>query len=515
MKRKQQGGLLPVTKFREILRLHEMGYSQCQIAQSCTVARATVQDYIRRATAKNLSYAQLNQLSDSEAHQLLGKGKRKSEPSADPIDFGTVDVELQRKGVTLALVWQEGLDKEQWSCSYATFCRRYNQWRVRHQLSMRQVYKGGEKLFVDYCGLTMPLGNRETGELTAAQIFVACLGASNYTYAEATPSQDLPHWIGAHQRALAFFGGVPSCIVPDNLKSGVTDPCRYEPGINPSYQEFAEHYGVAIVPARPYKPRDKAKVEKAVQEVERQLLAPLRHEHFSTLTDLNAAITIRVKHLNERVMHGYGVSRQVLFEQVDKPALGPLPMQPFVFARWKPAKVNLDYHLEVERHYYSVPYWFVQREVRVKITEQLVEIFHDGKRIACHERSRLAHRHTTLSEHMPPEHWAYKRQSKERFIAWAQQVGVQTTRQVEAMFERKEHEEQAFRAIRGLQSLSTHYGSARLEAACHRANVFGIVSLRRIRSMLQTQMDKDLLPIEQPVVPVIEHANVRGSQYYR
>jgi len=503
-----------VAKFREILRLHELGYSQCQIAQSCAVARSTVQDYTRRATAKNLSYAQLNQLSDSEAQQALGKGRQTHEAREESIDFSVVDVELQHKGMTLALMWQEGLDKGQWNCSYATFCRRYNQWRVRHRLSMRQVYKGGEKLFVDYCGLTVSLRAPETGAMTTAQIFVACLGASNYTFAEATPSQELPHWLGAHQRALAFFGGVPQCIVPDNLKSGVTDPCRYEPGINPSYQEFAEHYGVAIVPARPYKPRDKAKVEKAVQEVERQVLAPLRHESFRTLADLNSAIAKRLKILNERVMYSYGVSRRVLFEQVDRPALSPLPTQPFVFAHWKQAKVNLDYHIEVERHYYSVPYWFVQHQVRVKVSEQMVEVFHDGRRIAAHERCRLPHRHTTLPDHMPPEHWAYKRQSKERFLAWAQQVGMQTTRQVEAMFERKDHEEQAFRTVRGLQALATQYGSVRLEAACHRANLFGIVSLRRIRSMLQTQMDKEPLPADTPEVAVVEHANVRGSQYY-
>jgi transposase len=203
MKRKQQGGLLPVAKFREILRLHELGYSQCQIAQSCAVARSTVQDYIRRATAKSLSYAQLNQLSDSEAHQLLGKGRAPREQREEEIDFAAVDVEVQRKGVTLALVWQEGLDKGQWACSYATFCRRYNRWRVRHQLSMRQIYKGGEKLFVDYCGVTVPLTHRETGEITNAQVFVACMGASNYTYAEAMPSQELVHWIGAHQRHAA------------------------------------------------------------------------------------------------------------------------------------------------------------------------------------------------------------------------------------------------------------------------------------------------------------------------
>lgn len=291
-----------MAKFREILRLHEMGYSQCAIAQSCAVARSTVQDYIRRATSKSLSCEQLSQLSDSDAKELLGKGKRKVGSRAEPIDFEPIHVELQRKGVTLALLWQEGLDQKQWQCSYGSFCRRYNQWCGQHQLSMRQVYKGGEKLFVDYCGVTVPVIDLATGHLTAAQIFVACLGASNYTYAEATPSQELGHWLGSHQRALSFLGGVPRCIVPDNLKSGVTDPCRYEPGVNRSYQEWAEHYGVAILPARPYKPRDKAKVEKAVQEVERQVLAPLRNEQFTSFTTLNAAIVQRLKRLNERVM---------------------------------------------------------------------------------------------------------------------------------------------------------------------------------------------------------------------
>lgn len=515
MKRKQQGELLPMAKFREILRLHEMGYSQSQIAQSCAVARSTVQDYVRRATAKNLSYAQLSQLGDSEIQQLLGKGKKKTQHKAETDDFATVELELQRKGVTLALLWQEGLDKGQWHYSYATFCRRYNQWRLRQKLSMRQVYKGGEKLFVDYCGLTVPMVDPKTAEITTAQIFVACLGASNYTYAEATPSQELPHWIGAHQRALSFFGGVPSCIVPDNLKSGVSDPCRYEPGVNRSYQEFAEHYGVAILPARPHKPRDKAKVEKAVQEVERQVLAPLRHEQFTSFATLNAAIAQGLERLNGKIMQGYGLSRQALFEQVDRPALNPLPTQPFVFGYWKQAKVNLDYHIEVERHYYSVPYWFVSRPVQVKVGEQLVEIFHENQRIACHERSRVSYRHTTLPEHMPPEHWAYKQQSKQRFLAWAEQMGEQTTAQVRLIFESKAHEEQAFRTLKGLQRLGQQYGKARLEAACHRANAFGMVGLRRVRAILATQLDNEALP-EPPLQPnVVEHANLRGPQYYR
>lgn len=513
MKRKQ-GAVLPMEHFREILRLHELGYSQCRIAQSCGIARSTVQDYIRRATAKSLSYEQLAQLSDSEAKVALGKGQRTPPERKECIDFATVDIELRHKGVTLALLWQEGIDQQKWNCSYGGFCRQYQQWRLQHQVSMRQVYKGGEKLFVDYCGMTVAVVHPESGETVAAQVFVACLGASNYTYAEATPTQELGNWIGSHERALQFFGGVPECIVPDNLKSGVSDPCRYEPGINPSYQAFAEHYQVAILPARPYKPRDKAKVEKAVQEVERQILAPLRTATWSSFSDLNRAIDERLKQLNERVMKTYGLSRRALFEEVDQPALKPLPQQPFVFARWKSAKVSFDYHIEVERHYYSVPYWLVQRDVRVKVSETLVEVFHDGARIACHERSRLSYRHTTLPEHMPPEHWAYKRQSKQRFVAWAETIGAETTQQVMAIFERKDHEEQAFRSVRGLQRLVQQYGAAKVEAACHRANVFHMVGLRRLRSILSSRLATEDNDSDIASTPVVNHDNVRGAQYY-
>ncbi|MGB8698306.1 MAG: IS21 family transposase [Thermosynechococcaceae cyanobacterium] len=321
-----------------------MGYNQSDIARSCDIARSTVQDYLNRAETQSLSYEQLVQLSDSDAQQMLGKGRRKSSPKDDDnIDFKAIHAELQRKGVTLALLWLEGKDRGAWQCSYRGFCRRYRQWSGQQQLSMRQAYQGGDKMFVDYCGPTVPVTNPLTGETVAAQIFVACLGASNYTFAEATPTQTLPHWIGSHQRALSYFGDTPRCIVPDNLKSGVTDPCRYEPGVNRSYQDFAEHYRVAVVPARPAEPRDKAKVENAVQQVERQVLAPLRHETFSSFTALNAAIRVELERLNQRPMKEYGMSRRALFEQVDQPQLRPLPSQPFVFVTWKQARVNLDY----------------------------------------------------------------------------------------------------------------------------------------------------------------------------
>lgn len=502
-------------KFREIIRLHELGRSQSEIAQSCAVARSTVQDYLRRAVEKGLSYEQLSQLSDSEAQALLGKGKRQSITAEEAIDFTQVHKELQRKGVTLMLLWQEGLDSAQWQCGYSSFCRRYKRWRARHNLSMRQDYKGGEKLFVDYCGPTLPVIHPVTGEVVQAQIFVACLGASNYTFAEATPTQELPHWIGSHQRALIFFGGVPKCIVPDNLKTGVTDPCRYEPGVNRTYQEFAEHYGVSVIPTRPRKPRDKSKVEKAVQEVERQILAPLRHQRFSNFGQLNRAIKAQLKLLNDRQMKAYGLSRRELFEQVDQGALQPLPTQPFVLAKWKTARVSLDYHVEIDRRYYSVPYWFVQREVMVKASEQLIEVFYDGKQIACHERCRIPYHHTTLPEHMPPEHWAYKRQSKASCLAWAERIGPHTTAQVTALFESKAHEEQAFRSIKGLQRLAQKYGKRQFEAACRRANSFAMVGVRRIRAILEAGLEEDPSATEETPQPSVSHPNLRGQQYFQ
>ncbi|MEB3211433.1 MAG: IS21 family transposase [Leptolyngbyaceae bacterium] len=502
-------------KIREMLRLHELGRNQTEIARSCGVARSTVQDYLRRATAKELKYEQLKQLSDSEAKVLLGKGKQPHPPSEEPIDFETIHQELASKGVTLSLLWQEGIERGEWNCSYGGFCRRYNKWKGHQKLSMRQIYTAGEKLFVDYCGVSVPVVEPSTGTTTEAQIFVACLGASNYTFAEATPSQALPQWIGSHQRALAFYGGVPAAIIPDNLKSGVTAPCRYEPGINRTYQDFAEHYGVAIIPARVKKPRDKAKVEKAVQEVERQILAPLRHQQFTSFTELNEAIRGRLQQLNQRTMQGYGLSRRALFERTDQPALQPLPRYPFVFANWKKAKVNVDYHIEVERHYYSVPYWFARQEVSVKVSEQFIEVFYDHQRIAAHPRAQSPYRHTTVDDHMPPEHWAYKHQSKERFLAWAHQVGPHTTAQVEAIFDIKAHEEQAFRTIKGIQRLATHCGYDRLEAACQRANLFNMTGLRRLKAILNAHLDEVPPPLEAPATSVIVHDNVRGQSYYR
>jgi len=513
MAQKRQGKILPMVKFREIIRLHELGRNQTEIARSCGVARSTVQDYTRRADAKSVTYAKLCELSDSEAQSLLGK-QSGAPISAKEIAFRKVHQELSCKGVTLALLWQEGLDRGDWTLSYGQFCRRYNQWKGTQNLSMRQIHQPGDKMFVDYCGLTVNVSLPNSGKVIKGQVFVACLGASNYTYAEVTPSQSLVHWIGSHQRALSFFGGVPAAIVPDNLKSGVSEPCRYEPGITRSYQDFAEHYEVAIIPARVRKPRDKSKVEKAVQEVERQILAPLRHRKFNNFTELNTVISEYLEKLNHRKMKSYGLSRRELFERTDQSALKPLPTYPFILATWKTAKVNLDYHIEVTKHYYSVPYWFVGRRVEVKLSEQLVEIFFEHSRIAVHPRSMACYRHSTLPEHMPPEHWAYKCQSKERFLAWAEQIGPQTYQQANTIFDKRVHKEQAFRSLKGLQRLATSYGTKRLELACHRANTFGMTGLRRLKAILKSHLDEVPISVESPEAAVVNHENLRGQKYY-
>jgi transposase len=515
MKPRRQGAQTKMEKLREILRLHELSYSQCEIARSCRVARSTVQDYVRRAEAKGLTYSQMQTLSESEILELLGKGRQRRPSLISEARYQEIDQELSRKGVTLALLWQEGIDRQEWGCCYGTFCRQYQDWRGRHQLSMRQVYVGGDKVYVDYCGMTLLIHVPDSDQTIAAQIFVACLGASNYTYAEATASQTAADWIGAHQRAFAFFGGVTNAVVIDNLKSGVTQACRYEPGVNQQYHAWAEHYQVAVLPARPHKPRDKGKVEKAVQIVEQQILAPLRDHHFTSMTQVNEAIRLGVTQLNQRVMREYGQSRQARFEQIDKPALKPLPSQPFEFATWKQAKVNLDYHIEVARHYYSVPYQYVRATVQVKVTQHFVEVFAENQRIALHERDDLPHRHSTLPAHMPPAHWAYKHQSKQRFLDWAATLGPATTTQVQTIFAQKVHEEQAFRTLKGLQSLATHYGRDRLEAACRRANALNMSGYKRLKTMLKAHLDQPLADSDAPPTGPTDHDNLRGSTYFQ
>jgi transposase len=379
---------------------------------------------------------------------------------------------------------------------------------------MRQEHKAGEKLFVDYAGMTMPVTSQETGKIRQTQIFVATLGASNYTYAEATWTQTLPDWIASHVRALEFFGAVPSLIVPDNLRSGVSYACRYDPDANPTYRDFAEHYGTAILPARAAKPRDKAKVESGVQGVERRILAKLRNRTFFSLTELNQAISVLLVEYNRRPFQQLEGSRRSLFEKLDKPALMPLPPTRYEYAEWKKARVNLDYHVRVDDHYYSVSYRLVKQEVYIRLTTTVVEIFHNGQRVASHFRAHTKHHHTTKKEHMPEGHQAHAEWTPERVIHWVGQAGQATGEVAERIIASRAHPEQGFRACMGIKRLGETYGTDRLEAACRRALAIQSPSYRSVKSILENGLDrKPLASASEP--PPIEHENVRGADYYQ
>jgi transposase len=422
--------------------------------------------------------------------------------------------ELRRKGVTLFLLWQEYKAVTPEGVQYSQFCAAYRQWAGTLDLVMRQDHRAGEKLFVDYAGQTVPVVNPLTGEVHAAAIFIAVLGASNYTFAEATWSQSLPDWIGSHIRAFEAFGGVPAVVVPDNLRAAVTRAHRYEPELNRTYADLAQHYGFAVLPARVARPRDKAKVEVGVQIVERWMLARLRHHTFFALAEVNTALTALRAALNARPFKKLPGSRQSVFEVLDRPALQPLPPQPYEYAEWKLVRVNIDYHVEVDGHYYSVPYRLVRQQLEGRLTAQIVEIFAKGQRVASHPRSPQKGRHSTVAAHMPTAHRDYAEWTPQRLIRWAATAGEATAQVVETILTTRPHPQQGFRACLGLMRLGKRYGASRLEAACQRALTLRACSYKSIESMLKHDLDRHPVPAMRTAPPAITHGNIRGPQYY-
>ncbi|MGH7419682.1 MAG: IS21 family transposase, partial [Candidatus Rokuibacteriota bacterium] len=396
------------------------------------------------------------------------------------------------------------------------FCGHYRRWLAQQRTSMRQVHTAGEKTFVDYAGQRPSLVDPATGEIVPVELFVAVLGASNYTYAEATLTQRSVDFIQSHTRTVEYWGGVSAVIVPDQLRTGVVDPCRYEPTVQRTYADWARHYGTAIVPARPAKPRDKAKVEVGVQVAERWILARLRHQTFFSLPALNQRIDELRGELNDRTMRHYRLSRRALFEQLDRPALKPLPESRYQHALWKFVRPNLDYHVELDGHYYSVPFTLRHERLDLRYTATTVEVFHKGQRVASHLRSYLRGRHTTVPEHMPKSHQAHLEWSPERIGRWAQTIGPRTRALVEAIFADRPHPEQGYRSCLGILRLAKRYGEARLEAACHRALQVGARSYRHVESILKHSLDRLPATAEAPRdgVPV-SHTNLRGRDYYR
>jgi len=374
-------------------------------------------------------------------------------------------------------------------------------------------HKGGEKVFIDYAGLTIPYRNAKTGEEHQAQVFVATLGASSYTYTEAQLSQNLVCWIGGHVRMFEYFGGVPRALVPDNTRTGVTSACFYEPDLNMTYQELAIHYGTAVLPTRVRQPRDKAKVETGVQVVECWVIARLRKRTFFSIDEINQAIAPLLEKINNRVMKHLGKSRRELFEELDKPAFKSLPERLFELAEWKRAKVGIDYHVEYNGHYYSVPYRLVHKDVEVRATEDIVEVFLKGKRVSSHKRDGTKGRHSTHPDHMPESHRRYMEWSPSRFIRWAEKSGCATADMVKRLLCARAHPEQGYRSSLGLMRLESRYGKERLEAACQRALFFGLCSYRGVKNILKAGLDR--VGVEETVkVTEKYHANIRGSRYY-
>jgi transposase len=504
-------------KVREVLRLkHALGASEREIAVSVGVSRSTVAEYLRRAAVIGITWPVPAGMDDSELERRLFTPASFEEHPARPLpDWSHIHKELKRRGVTLLLLWEEYRAEYADGYGYSRFCDLHRDWRKTISPTMRQMHGPAEKLFVDFAGDTVAVFDAATGEERRAQIFVAVLGASNYTFAQARWTQGLPDWIGAHVDALSAIGGVPKAIVCDNLKAGVTAACRYEPGINRTYQELAEHYDTAILPTRPRKPRDKAKVEGAVLIIERYALARLRNRRFFSLVELNAAIREIVADLNAKIMRKLGVSRDELLAQIDRPALKPLPTASYQYAEWKRCRVAPDYHVEIADHYYSVPSRLIREEVEARITDTTVEILYKGARVASHARPSVRHRHTTTPEHMPSAHRRYATWTPSRMMREAGKIGPATIALVEAIMKAKPHPEQGFRACLGILRLARSYGSARLEAACRRGNDIGATSYGSIKSILQHGLDKAYASETPPVEePPIRHGNIRGTRYY-
>ena len=505
-------------KIKEVLRLkYDCGLSAREIARSCQVSRSTIADYLMRARAAGISWPEATTLTDTQIDERLFPQPVPSSIKRPEPDYEYIYNELRKYrkfNLTLIQVWLEYKEEYPGGYQYSQFCDRYRRWKGKLDYYMRQEHRYGEKVFIDYSdGLSIV--DMATGEIIPTQLFLAVWGASNYTYAEATLSQTLPEWIGSHRRALEYFRCAPRVLVPDNLKSGVSKACKYEPELNPTYADMAEHYGCAVIPARPRKPRDKAKAEAGVLIAQRWILAVLRKRTFYSLAELNAAIRECLEILNTRPMRRLKKSRQELFESLDRPSALALPVRPYEYAEWLKARVGFNYHIEVDNHSYSIPFQFLHEKLDVRLTATTIEAFRKGERVAAHARSYVKGGYTTLKEHMPPEHRAYAEWNPSRFIKWADKTGTATARLVEKVLAGRTYPEQAYKTCMGIIHLSRHYESERVEAAAERALKYNACSFRSMKAILAAGLDKQPDSRETGQMSLPLHQNIRGKQYYQ
>jgi transposase len=509
---------MSMRRVRDCLRLKEAGIATREIAWRLGVAPSTVRLTLQRCAAVGITWPLEADLTDAALEQRLfaNSGTKQGHRRQAEPDWASVRREMKRKHVTLLILWEEYIERHPGGYRYSRFCDLYREWEARLPVTMRQAHVAGERLFVDYAGDGVPVVvDRLTGEIRKAQIFVAVLGASSLTFAWASWTQTLVDWIDAHVRAFAGIGGVPHLLVPDNTKTAVIKACLYDPLVNRTYAEMAAHYDTAILPARPRRPRDKAKVEQAVLVVERWLLGRLRHRAFHSLAEVNAAIADLLQHLNdERPIRRLGVTRRQLFEDIDRPALKPLPSEPYEFCEWRACRVGIDYHVEASSHYYSVPHRFARAEVDVRLTARTVEIFLRGERIATHLRMSGNHKHTTVAEHMPSSHRRYAGWTIDRIRQDARLIGPATAALCELILEQRPHPEQGFRACLGVVRLAGSYGAERLEAAAERAIEIGARTYGSVKSILANNLDRRPLQKHLSDGTPILHSNIRGPRYY-
>lgn len=506
-----------MTDYREILRLHSLGISQRSIAAGMRCSRNTVSSVLKEARTMNLSWP-LDASVTNDAIESLFHPKAADSEKNEP-DWAYVHKEYLKQHVTLKLLWMEYCDQSRsrgdTPLMYSQFCNLYRKHVEKKRAVMHIGRKAGEIIEVDWAGTTFPIIDRDTGEVHDAHIFVSILPYSQYTFAVACASETLEEWIDAHVRMYDYFGGVSRILVSDNLKTGVTSARDSIPTLNPTYQELAEHYGTAIIPARVRKPKDKASVERAVGHVSKAILAALRNQKFFTLRALNEQIMTRIQAMNAKPFHKKEGSRLSVFLGEEKALLTPLPTTSYELAQWKVATVHFNYHIQVDKMHYSVPYEYIKHKVDVRMTKQMIEIFYNQTRIASHTRLRgRAGQYSTTDIHMPEDHQKYMTWNKARFLDWAAKIGAHTETVTRAILESFKVEQQAYRSCMGLLKLGDKYSQARLEAAC--AKVLSLTlrpSLKSVKNILATNRDKSVS--DEPKQPLEnEHGFTRGAKYY-
>jgi transposase len=506
-------------KLREVLRLRfelKLGYQQ--IGRSCSIGVSTVHKYLKRAEAAGITWPLPGDWDEARVEAMVFPRREptiaEKNPTHTPLDFDAIHEQLRgSKYVTLQLLWEEYRQANPDGYRYSRFCELYQRWRSKLDVVLRQEHKAGEKMFVDWAGATIPIYDRHTGEAWQAPLFVATLGASSYTFAACTRDQQMESWLRMHVRAFEHFGGIPALTVPDNTKTGVTKAHRYDPDLNPTYYNFALHCGFGIVPARPYKPRDKAKVENAVQVAQRWIVAALRHHKFFSLEELNLAIRELLAKLNNRPFRKRAGSRASVFAAIDKPALKPLPVEPFDLSEWSRARVNIDYHVSFDANLYSVPYNLVHELVEIRSTPTIVEILHKGTRVASHLRCRGRGQTITNEEHRPKSHRAHLEWTPSRMVRWAESIGPNTARLFERIMNDWPHPEMGYRGCLGIIRLAGKYSAQRVEAASERALLANACRYKSIESILKNSLDQ-VPPSSPPPASTPPHDNIRGAEYF-